>query len=81
MTSAGINDGDLLIFEVGDTLEDGDIGMFFFGKEHKSVCRIYKTYQSGAIYLLGDLKREPIRVDHDENFRIGGKLVGICKAV
>lgn len=81
MTSAGINDGDLLIFEVGDTLEDGDIGMFFYGKEHKSVCRIYKTYQSGAIYLLGDLKREPIRVDHDENFRIGGKLVGICKAV
>ena len=55
--------------------------MFFYGKEHKSVCRIYKTYQSGAIYLLGDLKREPIRVDHDENFRIGGKLVRICKAV
>lgn len=32
MTSAGINDGDLLIFEVGDTLEDGDIGMFFTEK-------------------------------------------------
>ena len=81
MTSAGINDGDLLIFEVADTLEDGEIGMFFYGKEHKSVCRIYKRYQSGAVYLLGNLKREPIRVDDDENFYIGGRLVGIYKAI
>ena len=81
MTSAGINDGDLLIFEVADTLEDGEIGMFFYGEEHKSICRIYKRYQSGAVYLLGNLKREPIRVDDDENFYIGGRLVGIYKAI
>lgn len=82
MNGIGINEGDLLAFEVTDNLNSGEVGLFFI-KDGKSVCRIYKVYDSGSTYLIAtDSSVEPYRVDPDDNeFHIVGKLVAILKDV
>lgn len=80
MSGIGINEGDLLTFEVTDSLNSGEVGLFFT-KGKKSICRIYKIYDSGSIYLVStDSSVEPYRVDpEDKEFHIAGKLVAILK--
>lgn len=83
MSSYGINNGDVLMFEVSDQISSGEIGTFTIGPEHKTLCRLYKQYENGEIWLLGDPAiREPIKIDPgDPNFHVIGKLTSIIKDV
>ena len=83
MAVFGIDEGDTLIFEVSDTIASGEIGMFIYGEEHTSVCRIYKEYENGNIFLLGDPNlRQPIQImPGEQNFHVIGKLTTIMKDV
>ena len=79
MSGIGVSKGDLLAFEVTDTLESGDIGLFFV-KENKCVCRIYRVYDAGIFLLATNPSIEPYKVESDDkDFRIAGKLVAILK--
>ena len=77
----GIDDGDYLVFEVSDTITSGEIGMFIYGEMHTTVCRLYKEYDDGGIYLLGDPNvRQPIKIDkNDLDFSVVGQLVAVVK--
>lgn len=83
MSTYGINNGDILMFEVTDQISSGEIGCFVFGSARKSVCRLFKEYENGRAYLFGDLKtREPILVDRDDpDFHVIGKLATVIKDV
>lgn len=83
MLSYGINSGDLLIFEKTDQIASGKIGTFSIGPEHKTLCRLYRQYENGESWLLGDPAiREPIRVDPENpEFYVIGKLTSIIRDV
>lgn len=57
------------------------IGAFVYGPEHKTACGLFKQYENGNSYLLGNLEiREPISVDlNDPDFYVVGKLTAIVR--
>lgn len=81
MSGAGINDGDIIVFEVTDHIESGEVGMFFF--DGKSACRIYRKYDSGKEYLLAaNSEREPYEIKPDDKtFHVAGRLAIVIKNV
>ena len=80
MSGIGINKGDLLVFEVIDTLNSGEAGLFFC-KGDRCVCRIYREYDSGRKYLMtAGNSEEPYRIEPDDtDFHIVGRLAAILK--
>ncbi len=78
MKDANINDGDLLIFEKTNILENGQVGCFCVDNNEAMCKKFYKT-DSGIIMLQpANDKYEPIVVTvENQCFRILGKLVGV----
>lgn len=76
MINQNINDGDLVIFERCNSIENGQIGTFSLDGE-EATCKIFKKDpRSGLIMLLpANNKYDPIPIDKDNhNFRVIGKL-------
>lgn len=75
MIDAGINGGDLLVFEKTNVLDNGNIGAFCVDNE-EAVCKRFRKSEQGLIMLLpANEKYNPIIIDvNDTCFRIVGKL-------
>ena len=75
MIDAGINGGDLLVFEKTNVLDNGSIGAFCVDNE-EAVCKRIRKSEQGLIMLLpANEKYDPIIVDVENTcFRIVGKL-------
>ena len=75
MIGAGINDGDLLVFEKTNVLDNGSIGAFCVDNE-EAVCKRIRKSEQGLIMLLpANENYDPIIVDVENTcFRIVGKL-------
>lgn len=72
MVNAGINDGDLLIFEKTDTPQENKIGTFCLGDI--ALCKKYHVHD-GKVYLLSANELyAPIVVEPSDNFRTVGVL-------
>ena len=77
MLGKGINDGDTLIFERTNVLQNGDIGSFCINDE-KAVCKIFRKFPNGIILLeSANEAYQPIMIDVTKGdcFRIIGKLI------
>ena len=76
MINQNIYDGDLVIFESCDSIENGQIGTFSLDGE-EATCKIFKRDpRSGLIMLLpANNKYDPIPITPDNtSFRVIGKL-------
>lgn len=80
MIGKGIKDGDIIIFEKTNILENGDIGSFCID-DGNCVCKIFRKLPNGMIILeSANDKYDPIPVDvTNECFRIIGKYVGMIR--
>lgn len=80
MIGKGIKDGDIIIFEKTNILENGDIGSFCID-DGNCVCKIFRKLPNGMIILeSANDKYGPIPVDvTNECFRIIGKYVGMIR--
>lgn len=74
MIGKGIKEGDVLVFEKTNIIENGEIGAFCIG-ESDAVCKTFRKLPSGGILLeSANEKYEPIEIDlADECFRVIGK--------
>lgn len=81
MINAGIEDGDILIFERVDVPSENKIGAFCLENEY-ALCKRYKT-KDGKIYLLSaNDEYAPIVIDPmDECFRCVGLLSSVTKKI
>lgn len=80
MVGKGIKEGDVIIFEKTNILENGDIGSFCID-DGNCVCKIFRKLNNGMILLeSANDKYDPIPVDlSNECFRIVGKYIGMIK--
>lgn len=76
MIEAGINDGDLLIFEQTNIINQGQIGCFCID-ENTATCKKYTVAEDNIIYLVpANSNYAPIRIDvTNECFRVVGRYV------
>ena len=74
MIGKGIKNGDVLVFEKTNIVENGLIGAFGVG-ESEAVCKTFRKLPNGLIMLeSANEKYDPIIVDlTDECFRVIGK--------
>lgn len=74
MIGKGIKEGDVLVFEKTNIIENGEIGAFCVG-ESEAVCKTFRKLPSGIILLeSANEAYQPIEVDlTDECFRVIGK--------
>lgn len=81
MVGAGINNGDLLVFESCEWIDQGKIGCFCID-EDIAVCKRFTIGADKCIYLMSaNDKYPPIRIDQTcDCFRIVGKLVSVVKS-
>lgn len=81
MTGAGIEDGDLLIFEECSWIDEGKIGCFCINEE-LAVCKRFTVGADRCVYLMSaNDKYAPIRIDQTcECFRVVGRLVSVVKS-
>lgn len=74
MKDAGIEDGDILVFEKTSQVHNGMIGAFCID-ENEAVCKKYKRIHDLIVLQPMNSDYEPIIIDPaDENFRCVGKL-------
>lgn len=80
MIGKGINDGDIIIFEKTNVLENGNIGAFCIN-DGNCVCKIFRKLKNGMVILeSANDNYDPIEVDlTDDCFRIIGKYIGMIK--
>lgn len=80
MIGKGINEGDIIIFEKTNALENGNIGAFCIN-DGNCVCKIFRKLKNGIIILeSANDNYDPIEVDlTDDCFRIIGKYIGMIK--
>lgn len=79
MKDAGINTGDLLVFERSSNISVGIIGCFCIN-ENEATCKIYKEANGIIILQPMNTEFEPIIIDPMNNsFRILGKLKKVIK--
>lgn len=73
MIGKGIKDGDVLVFEKSNVVENGQIGAFCVD-ESQAVCKTYRSLPNGMIMLeSANEKYDPIIVDlAEECFRVIG---------
>lgn len=81
MIEAGIEDGDLVVFEENNVPEENKIGLFCIDNDY-AICKRYRT-NNGQIFLLSENKEyAPILIDpSNECFRQIGILKKIIKDV
>ena len=75
MVGKGIKDGDVLVFEKTNVLNNGEIGSFCID-ENEAVCKVFRQLSNGIILLeSANEKYSPIEVDVTDNqcFRIIGR--------
>ena len=80
MIGKSIDDGDVLVFEKTNVLENGDIGSFCIGEDY--VCKVFRKLNNGLIILeSANDKYDPIEIDlaDADCFRVIGKLIGTFK--
>lgn len=77
MIGKGINDGDTLIFEKTNFLENGQIGSFCINDGNDTVCKIFRKLDNGIILLeSANPKYDPIVIDVTNTcFRVIGRLI------
>lgn len=75
MIDAGINAGDLLVFEKSGHIDPGQIGCFCID-DNEAVCKRYKVTADRHVYLMPENNRyDPIPVDiENSHFRCVGIL-------
>lgn len=76
MINQNINDGDLMIFEKSNTIQNGQVGSFILDGE-EATCKIFKKdNKTGLIMLLpANNAYDPIPIEkNNESFRVVGKL-------
>lgn len=75
MIGAGINDGDLLVFEKSGHIDSGLIGCFCID-ENQAMCKKYRVTAENQIYLMpANDKYDPIMIDiENDHFRCLGVL-------
>ena len=79
MKDAGINDGDLLIFERTDKVDDGVIGCFC-DEDNVATCKKYKELNGIVMLQPMNIEFEPIIIDPlKDNFRCLGRLKKVIK--
>ena len=79
MKDAGINDGDLLIFERTSQIDDGVIGCFC-DEDNVATCKKYKELNGIIMLQPMNSEFEPIVVDPlKDNFMCLGKLKKVIK--
>lgn len=75
MTGREIHDGDILIFERADVLDNGEIGSFSLNGQ--CLCKTFRRLTKDTVLLeSANPKYEPIYVDlkKDKDFRVIGRL-------
>lgn len=75
MTGREIHNGDILIFERADVLDNGEIGSFFLRGEN--LCKTFRRLTDDTVLLeSANPKYDPIVVDlkKDTDFRVIGRL-------
>lgn len=72
-----IYEDDLLLIRKTDTLEDGEIGVFYLNEE--VYCKKFKYNPLKDEITLKSLnpKYDPIKVDDEDDFHIIGRVVGV----
>ena len=79
MTGAGIDDGDLLVFERADKVDSGVIGCFCI-EDNVATCKKYKELESIIMLQPMNNDYEPIIIDpYNNNVRCIGKLKKVIK--
>jgi len=75
MTGAGINNGDILVFEKTGSIDNGTIGCFCID-DNDAMCKRYRITENNQIMLMpANEKYDPILVDiQNDHFRCIGKL-------
>lgn len=79
MITAGINNGDIVIFQKSSTIDDGKIGCFCID-ENVATCKKIKKGSSFIQLIPMNPKYDPIVIDlNNSNFRIVGILKKVIK--
>ena len=79
MINAGIDDGDIIVFEKVSTIDDNKIGCFCID-ESMATCKRFKRGSSYIQLIPANQNYDPIVVDLEStNFRILGKLRKVIK--
>lgn len=81
MIGKGIQNGDVLVFEQTQILDNGQIGAFCINDEN-AVCKTFRKLSNGIVLLeSANSAYDPIEIDvmKDDCFRIIGRLVGSFK--
>lgn len=79
MITAGIDHGDIIIFQKSNTIDDGKIGCFCID-ENFATCKKIKKGTSFIQLIPMNPKYDPIVIDlNDNNFRIVGILKKVIK--
>ena len=74
MIDAGIEDGDVIVFQKSNVIEDGKIGCFCID-ENIATCKRFKKGTSFIQLIPANTKYDPIVIDlQDNNFRVIGIL-------
>lgn len=78
MTGAGIEDGDLLVFEKSGTIDSGKIGCFCID-DNEAMCKRYRITADHQVYLMpANDKYDPIHIDiENQHFRCIGILATV----
>lgn len=74
MIDAGINDGDVIVFEKSNVIEDGKIGCFCID-DNVATCKKFKRGKAFIQLIPANHNYDPIVIDlQDNNFRVIGVL-------
>lgn len=78
MTGAGIEDGDLLVFEKSGRIDSGKIGCFCID-DNEAMCKRFRVTSDHEIYLMpANDKYDPIHINiEDQHFRCIGILATV----
>lgn len=79
MINAGIDKGDIVVFEKTNVIEDNKIGCFCIDM-NVATCKKFKKGNSFIQLIPANPKYDPIVIDlNDNNFRVVGKLRKVIK--
>ncbi|MEX3015651.1 transcriptional repressor LexA [Gymnodinialimonas hymeniacidonis] len=77
MIEAGINDGDIVVIEEGDTADNGDIVVALVEDQEATLKRLRR--KSGMIALEAANPAYETRMFRDDQVKVQGKLVGLIR--
>lgn len=80
MTGVGIDDGDIIVFEKTNNIDDGKIGCFCID-DNVATCKRFKKGSTFIQLIPANPKYDPIVIDlQDNNFRVIGILKKAIKS-